>query len=80
MTVSEKIKTINNKIEKNKAQCNLGLKKFRFEKVGKHKFLTVEDIEPGKNLLKKAPKIKRFRYSPVGIELKNKLTLQKKVS
>ena len=52
MTVSEKIKTINNKIEKNKTQYNLGLKKFRFEKVGKYKLLTVEDIEPGKNLLK----------------------------
>ena len=60
MTVSEKIKTINNKIEKNKTQYNLGLKKFRFEKVGKYKFLTVEDIEPGKNLLKKLLKLKDF--------------------
>ena len=39
MTVGEKIKTINNKIEKNKARCNL---------VSRYGFLTVEDIEPEK--------------------------------
>ena len=39
MTVGKKIKTINNKIEKNKARCNL---------VGRYGFLTVEDIEPEK--------------------------------
>ena len=43
MTVGEKIKTINNKIEKNKARCNL---------VGRYGFLTVEDIEPEKKLKK----------------------------
>ena len=68
MTVGEKIKTINNKIEKNKARCNL---------VGRYGFLTVEDIELQKKL-KKAPTIRRFGYSPVGIELKKQTDIARK--
>ena len=39
-------------------------------------FLTGENILPEKRLLEKAGTIKRFEYSPVGNELKNKLKFQ----
>ena len=64
MTVNEKIKTIE-KI----AALSLG-------NVGKYEFLTSENILSEKRLLKKAATIKIFEYSPLGHELKKKLTLE----
>ena len=64
MTVNEKIKTIE-KI----AALSLG-------NVGKYEFLTSENILSEKRLLKKAATIKIFEYSPLGNELKKKLTLE----
>ena len=64
MTVNEKIKTIE-KI----AALSLG-------NVGKYEFLTSENILSEKRLLKKAATIKMFEYSPLGNELKKKLTLE----
>ena len=64
MTVNEKIKTIE-KI----AALSLG-------NVVKYEFLTSENILSEKRLLKKAATIKIFEYSPLGNELKKKLTLE----
>ena len=65
MTVSEKIKTIDNKIEQNKAQYSLARQTSKIsalssENVGKYEFLTSEDLLPGKDLLQKAAIVKRF--------------------
>ena len=74
MSISEKIRTINNKIEGNKAQCNLvrqtaKISALSLEKVSKYEFLTGKDVLPKKGLLEKAPAIKRIEYSPLGKEL-----------
>ena len=71
----KKIKTINNKIEKNKAQYNLDRQTARISAlssgdVSKYKFLTRKDVLPEKDLLEKAAAIKIFEYSLLGKELK----------
>ena len=63
MTISEKIKTINNKIEQNKAQYNsdkqtVNISALPSGNVGKYKFLTGKDVLTEKDLLEKAPTIK----------------------
>ena len=82
MTVSKKIKTINNKIQLNKAQNNLDrqtaeLLALSAENVNKYKFLMGRDVLSEKDLLEKTATIKIFEYLPLGSKLKNKLTLQK---
>ena len=71
MTISKKIKAINNKIEQNKAQYNLDKQTAKIfalssENVSKYEFLTGKDILPEKDLLEKAATIKRFKYSLLG--------------
>ena len=66
MTITEKIKTINNKVEQNKSQCNLDRQTAKISalssgNVSRNKLLNVL-LE--KDLLEKAAKIKRFEYSP----------------
>ena len=70
ITVSEKIKTIDNKIDQHKAQYNLDWQTAMISvllsgNVGKYEFLTGKDVLP-----EKAVTIKRFEYSPLGSELK----------
>ena len=67
MTITEKIKTINNKVEQNKSQCNLDRQTAKISalssgNVSRNKLLNVL-LE--KDLLEKAAKIKRFEYSPI---------------
>ena len=55
MTVCEKIKPINNKIEQNKAQYNLNRQSVKISalssrNVGKYAFLTGKDVLPEKRL------------------------------
>lgn len=64
MTVNEKIKTLDNKIDQNKAQYNINLqtaKMFALPSgdVDKYEFLTGEDILPEERLLEKATTIKK---------------------
>ena len=71
-----KITNFVNKIEQIKAQFNLEGQKARIlalssGNIGKHEFLTGEDVLPEKGLLEKATTIERFQYSPSGSELKN---------
>ena len=75
MTVREEIKIIDNKIEQNKTQYNWDRQTAKISalssgNVGKHEFLTNDDVLPEKGLLEKAASMKRFEYSPLGNELK----------
>ena len=75
MAVSEKIKTIGNKIEENIARYDLDrqttkLSALSSENVIKYKFLARKDVLPEKNMLEKAVTIRRFEYSTLGSELK----------
>ena len=59
MSVREKIKPINNKIEQNKARYNLDRQTAKISSllsgnVSKYKFLTGKDVLPEKDLLEKA--------------------------
>ena len=72
MTVGEKIKTTDNKIEQNKTQFYLDRKLLRFQLyiIRKHEFLTSKDVLPKKHLLEKTTTTKIFQYSPLGNELR----------
>ena len=75
MSISEKIKTTDIKIEQNKAQYNLDRQTAKISalssgNVSKYEFLTSKDVLPEKYLLEKAATMKRFEYSPLGKELK----------
>ena len=75
MSIVEKIKGIKNKIEQTKAQHNLDRQTAKIsalpsENVSKYEFLTGKDVLLEKGLLEKAAAIKRFKYSPLGKELK----------
>ena len=84
MTVSEKIKTIDNKIEQNKAQYDLDRKTAKMSAlskkmlINKYEFLTYKVVSPGKDFLEKAATVKRFEYSPLGSELKEDTDIAKK--
>ena len=67
MTVSEKIKTIDNKFEQNKAQYDLDRQTAKISgissgNVGKYEFLTNKDVFPEKDFLEKPTTIKRFEF------------------
>ena len=69
MNICEKIKTINNKIEQNKAQYNLDRQTAKLSalssgNISKIELLTSKDVLPEKNLLEKTATMKRFEYSP----------------
>ena len=69
MTTSEKIKTIDNKVEQNKAQYDLDRETAKISalssgNVSKYEFLTGKDVLPEKDLLEKAATMKRFGYYP----------------
>ena len=67
MSACKKIKTIDNKIEQNKAQYNLDRQTVMVSalssgNVGKYEFLAGQDILPEKELLEKTSTIKKFEY------------------
>ena len=67
MSACKKIKTIDNKIEQNKAQYNLDRQTVMVSalssgNVGKYEFLAGQDILPEKELPEKTGTIKRFEY------------------
>ena len=83
MSVIEKIKAINNKIEQNKSQCDLDRQTAENSalssgNVNKYEFLTGKDVLPEKDLLEKAATMKRFEYSPLGKKLKAQPDISKK--
>ena len=68
MIISEKSKTIDNKIEQNKAQYDLDRHNAKISAlssdISKYEFLTGKDVLPEKDLLENAATMKRFDYSP----------------
>ena len=83
MGISEKIKTIDNKIEQNKAQYNFARQTAKISalssgNVSKYKFLSSKDVLSEKDLLEKAATIKRLEYSPLGKELSAQADMAKK--
>ena len=65
MTVNEKIKTTNNKIERNKARNDLDKETAKIStllsgNVNKYELLTGDDLLPETGLLEKADTIKKF--------------------
>ena len=82
MSVNEKIRTIDNKIQQNKAQYVLDRQIVRIptlsENVTKYKSLTDKDVLLEKDLLDKAATMKRFEYLLLGKELRSKTDIAKK--
>ena len=83
MSISEEIKTINNKIAQNKAQYNLDRQTAKISalssrNVSKYEVLTGKDVLPEKDLLGKAAANKRFEYSPLGKELRKQTSVAEK--
>ena len=81
MSISKKIKAINNKIEQNKAQYDLDRQTAKSSalssvNVSKYEFLTDKDVLPGKDFLEKAATMIKFEYS--GKELKAQTDIAKK--
>ena len=76
-------KTIDNKIEQNKAQYDLDRQTAKIlalssGNVSKYQFLTGKDNLLTKDLLEKAATVKRFEYSPLGQELKKQTSVAEK--
>ena len=84
MSISEKIKTVNNKIEQNNAQYNLDRQTSKISalssgNVNKYEFLaTSKDVLTKKELLGKAATVKRVEYYPLGKELKTQTDISNK--
>ena len=83
MTVSEKIRIIDNKIEQRKAQYDLDRQTAKISalssgNVDKYEFLTGKDVLQEKVLLEKAAAIKKFEYSSLGGELKKQTDIEGK--
>ena len=83
MTVSKKVKTVDNKIEQNKAQYDLDRQNANVSasssaNVTKYEFLTGKDVLPEKDLLEKAATIKRFEYSTLRSELRKQSSVAEK--
>ena len=85
MTVSERIRTITNKIAQKKVQKDLDRQTVKISAlssgyVGQYEFSTAgEDVLPEKDLLEKAATIKRFEYLMLGSELKKQTEIPKKL-
>ena len=74
------MKTMEYKIEQNKAQYDLDRQTAKISalssgNVGKYKFLTDKNVLPEKGLSKKAPTIKTIEYSSSGSELKKQTSI-----
>ena len=83
MSICDKIKTINNKVEQRKAQYSLDrqtatISALSSGNVSKYEFLTSKDILTEINQLEKAATMKKFEYSPLGKELKKQTSVAEK--
>ena len=77
------MKTVDNKIDQNKAQYNLDKQTAKISplssgNVGKYEFLANKDVLLEKDLIEKAATIKKLEYSPIGSELKKHTDIVKK--
>ena len=83
MSISKKIKALNNKIEQNRAQYDLDRQTAKVSalssgNVSKYDFLSDKDLLPEKDLPEKAAATKRFEYSLLDKELKAQTDISKK--
>ena len=83
MSINEKIKAINNKIEQNRAQYDLDRQTAKISalssvNVSKYEFLIGKDVLPEKDLLEKAATMKRYKYSALDKKLKAQTGIAKK--
>ena len=83
ISISEKIKAINNKIEQNNAQYDLDRQTAKSSalssgNVSKHEIWTGKDVLPEKDLLEKTAELKKFECSPLGKYLKAQTDIAKK--
>ena len=83
LSISEKIKAIDNKFKQIKAQYNLDKQTNKISalssgNVCKCKYLIDKDVLPEKNLLDKDATMKRSEYLSLGKELKAKTDIAKK--
>ena len=68
MSINAKIKAIKNKIEQNKAQCNLDRQTAKISalssgNVSKYESLSGKDVSPEKSLLENAATMERVKYN-----------------
>ena len=71
MSISEKIKTIGNKIKQNKGQYDLDRQTAKISalssrNVSQNDFLTEKHVLPVRDFIGKAAKLKRFEYPLLG--------------
>ena len=83
MTITDKFKTINGKIEQNKVQYNLDRQTAKIPALSsgsasKYVVLTGKYVLPEKNLLEKTATKKRFECFPLNKELKAQTDIAKK--
>ena len=83
MIASEKIKTIDSKIQQSKTQYNLDRKTAKTlalssENVGKYEFSTGEYVLSEKKVLEEAATIKNIEFFPLRSELKKQIDIEKK--
>ena len=83
MNSSEKIKTINNKIEQNKTPYNLdkqtaNISALSSANISEYEFLTGKDLLPEIELLEKAIALKNWEFSLLGKELKKQTSVAEK--
>ena len=83
MSISEKIKTIDNKIQHNKAQYDLDRQTAKTSALSSrnisiYEFLNSKDVLPEQDLLEKVAALKRFGYSLLGKDLKNQTSAAEK--
>ena len=76
MSISEKIKAMNNNIEKDKAQYKIFV--LSSENVRKYDFLTSKNVLPEKDLLEEAATLKWFEYSSLGKAFEKQTNVIKK--
>ena len=83
MSISEKIKTIDNKIQHNKTQYDLDRQTAKTSALSSrnisiYEFLNSKDVLPEQDLLEKVAALKRFGYSLLGKDLKNQTSVAEK--
>ena len=83
MIISEKIKTIDNKIEQNKTQYDFDKQTSKIfglsaGNVSNYEFVTGKNVLPKQDLLERAATMKKFEYSHLGKELKAQTDIAKK--
>ena len=85
MTINEKIKTISNKTEQNKAQYDLGRQTAKISALSPGiisntnvAWMIGKDVLTEKDLLEKAVAIKRFEYYSLGKELEKQTSVVEK--